>query len=207
MMLHTHLDTAVLAHSERRVHVGEQWAATPQALPATAHYVALGHIHKPQRVAAAPSPTVYAGSPLALDFGEVGEDKSFVVVDVAPGTIPAKIDRVPYEGGLPLADVKGTLEQLRARQSELVDAGWLRVTVPLDAPDPEINRAVRRLLPNAVVVHAELAEAKTAETGWADKDASPSELYAAWHERARGEAPEQPLLDAFGTLYKSQSRS
>lgn len=41
LLAHTHLDAAVLAGSERRVHLGEEWAATAQILPATAHYVGL----------------------------------------------------------------------------------------------------------------------------------------------------------------------
>src|SRR6516165_2077220 len=80
LMAHTHLDGAVFSNSERQVHLGEDWAATPQSLPADAHYIALGHIHKPQRVQAAPVPTEYAGSPLQLDFGETGQQKSFVVI-------------------------------------------------------------------------------------------------------------------------------
>jgi exonuclease SbcD len=74
LVAHTHLEGAVVSGSERQVHIGEQWAATPQALPPRAHYVALGHIHKPQSVGTAPAPTCYAGSPLQLDFGEAGEE-------------------------------------------------------------------------------------------------------------------------------------
>src|SRR5262249_46165460 len=56
LMAHTHLDGAVIAGSERQVHLGEEWAMTAQSLPSTAHYVALGHIHRPQRIAAAAAP-------------------------------------------------------------------------------------------------------------------------------------------------------
>jgi len=101
LMAHTHLEGAILSGSERQVHIGEEWAASAQALPAFAHYVALGHIHKPQRIETAPAPTYYAGSPLQLDFGEVGEEKSFVVIDARPRQ-PARVERVPYRGGTPL---------------------------------------------------------------------------------------------------------
>src|SRR5207249_4918701 len=101
LVAHTHLEGAVLSGSERQVHIGQEWAAAPQALPPQAHYVALGHIHKPQRVQSAPAPTYYAGSPLQLDFGEAGEEKSFVVVDARPRQ-PARLERVPYRGGKPL---------------------------------------------------------------------------------------------------------
>ncbi len=47
---HSHVSGARPTGSERVVTLGDDWAATPQSLPATAQYVALGHIHRPQRV-------------------------------------------------------------------------------------------------------------------------------------------------------------
>ncbi len=51
-------------------------------------YVAMGHIHKHQCVLESP-PVVYAGSPERIDFGEAGEDKGFVWVEIAGPGIPA----------------------------------------------------------------------------------------------------------------------
>ena len=63
---------------ERELHMGDAYAATPQAIPAGPQYVAMGHIHAPQKVPGAPVPAEYAGSLLALDFGEAGEQKRVV---------------------------------------------------------------------------------------------------------------------------------
>lgn len=63
LMAHTHLEGAAFGNTERPVHVGQDWAATGQTLPTTANYIALGHIHKPQKLAGA-LPAYYAGSPL-----------------------------------------------------------------------------------------------------------------------------------------------
>ena len=75
---------------ERELHMGEAYAATPEAIPPGPQYVALGHIHAPQRVPGARVPAEYAGSLLELDFGEAGEDKRVVIVDVEPG-LPAVV--------------------------------------------------------------------------------------------------------------------
>jgi exonuclease SbcD len=49
-------------------------------------YVALGHIHKPQDLNEnAHPPVIYPGSIERVDFGEVGDDKFFVVADVERG--------------------------------------------------------------------------------------------------------------------------
>ncbi len=199
LMLHTHLEGALLAGSERRVHLGEEWAATPQALPSDAHYVALGHIHKPQPLPGAPAPAHYAGSPLQLDFGEAGEEKSFVVVEAQPRA-PASITRIPYQGAKPLAQVRHTLSELEREAARLRAGGWLHVTVPLALRDPDLAVKVRRLLPNAVRVEAELPAAAETQSVALPRGTPPGVLFTAYHERTHGRPPEPALLAAFERL-------
>lgn len=209
LLLHTHVEGAAHSGSERRVHLGEEWAATPQAIPASAHYVALGHIHKPQRLAAAGSPAQYAGSPLQMDFGETGEEKSFVLVDARPGQ-PARMERVPYRGGKQLKRVRATLKDLERDAAALAGPDLLlAVQVPLETPDPDINARVRGLLPNALRVDVELPAARTlfdAPAAAARAHATdPAELYAAYVRQSRGEAALEPeLLQAFKDLYAEE---
>ena len=89
VVAHSHIAGAKGCGSERVVTMGDEWAATAQSLPAAAQYVALGHIHRPQRIDAAGPHTQYAGSPMQLDFGEVDDEKSFVVIEVTPGQAAA----------------------------------------------------------------------------------------------------------------------
>jgi len=201
LMAHTHLEGAVLAGSERQVHLGEQWAATPQALPSTAHYIALGHIHKPQRIDAAPSPAYYAGSPLQLDFGEAGERKVFMLVEAQPRQ-PARIEAVPYSGGKPLLSIQSGLADLEKDADRLRESGWLRVRVPLDKPDPDLNGKVRRLLPNALVVEAEIRrETPRNPEVRPPAGASPVELFRAYFLREHERQPEPELLETFEKLH------
>jgi exonuclease SbcD len=199
LMAHTHLDGALLGDSERRVHIGEEWAAAAQTLPATASYIALGHIHRPQKIAGT-LPAYYAGSPLQMDFGEAGQEKTFVVVTAAPGK-PAAVEHVPYEGGLPLADLRASLAELEADAATHRGRGWLRVTVPLGKPDPDVSRKVRALLPNALVVHAELPDAEAPARLRLDAGASPVARFGAFHAREHGREADAAALEAFGELY------
>jgi exonuclease SbcD len=198
LCLHTHLDGASFAGSERRVHLGTDWAAMPQALPPTAHYVALGHIHRPQSVLA-PSPTEYAGSALQLDFGEVGEQKSFVRVDAEAGR-PARIERVPYRGGRSLAIARGSLDELADRRAELGGERWLKVIVELERPDPDLARKVRDLFDDVVFVDFECPEVEAEEEESVTIEGDPTELYRRWFEREHGRPPEAPIVEAFERL-------
>lgn len=201
LMAHTHLEGAAFGDSERRVHISEDWAATPQTLPTSASYIALGHIHKPQKLAGV-LPAYYAGSPLQMDFGETGEKKTFVVVTAAPGK-PARIEHVPYEGGHELVDISATLDELQRMADKYRSGCWLRVTVPLKEKDPDINRRVRDLLPNALVVRAELPETIPLPTRPPSGD--PAEQYKSYYEREYERVPETELVETFKRLHSVAS--
>ena len=200
LVAHTHLEGAAFGDSERRVHLSEDWAATPQTLPPTATYIALGHIHKPQRVAGT-LPAWYAGSPLQLDFGEVGQEKTFAVVEAAPRR-PARVEHVPYEGGRPLRDIEKTMDQLSCYARENGDDCWLRVTVKLTEKDPDINRKVREILPNVLVVRVDLPQAEVWDSDRPEAGAPATELYAAYHRREYEREPEPTVLDTFQQLHE-----
>lgn len=206
LMLHTYLEGALFSGSERRVHLGEEWAAAPQALLASAHYVALGHIHKPQHLESAPGQAHYAGSPLQLDFGEAGEEKGFLLVDARPGQ-RARVERVPYRGARPLARVQMPLIELEREAATLRERGWLWVTVPLGAPDPDLNQKVRALLPNALRVEALLPprELSVAALRSRHEGADPGQLYSDWCCAQHGGPPDEARLLAFRELLAEES--
>ncbi len=198
LLAHTHLEGAVFGESERRVHLSEDWAATPQTLPPTAAYIALGHIHKQQKVAGT-LPAWYAGSPLQLDFGEVGQEKSFLVVEATPRR-PARVERVPYEGARSLRSIAGTMDELAAAAGR--DDCWLRVTVNLTGKDPDVNRKVREILPRALVVRVDLPQAEVRNGTRPEAGASAIERYAAYHRRAYEREPEPVVSATFQQLHE-----
>lgn len=202
LMAHTYIEGAIFGESERRVHIGEDWAALPESLPSTASYIALGHIHRPQKIDV-PVPTYYAGSLLQMDFGEAGEEKSFVVVTASPGK-RATVEHIPYEGGLPLVDLRATLAELE-EAADQYRTGWLRVTVPLTEKDPDLNRKVRELLPNALVVRAELPEVEEQPEIRLAPGVSPVGHYRAYHLRTHQQEAEWAVLETFQNLYDQAS--
>ena len=202
---HSHVAGAKPTGSERVVTLGDDWAATPQSIPSTAQYVALGHIHLPQRVHAAGPHTEYAGSPMQLDFGEVGQLKTFAVVEVAPGR-PPRVERVPYEGGTQLGDWSGTLPELEASIERLRAFGFLRVRVSLDAQMPELNRRVRQLLANVVVVDAVLPDVGPVTPDAPPVSLAPADRFRAFYQRRHQRAPEEAAIALFNELYALAER-
>jgi exonuclease SbcD len=145
---HLYVHGAVKSGSERALHITDAYAAQAASVP-TVSYAAFGHIHKPQRLAG-PGSSCYAGSPLQMDFGEEGEEKSVVLVEAAPGR-PAKLETVALRKGRSLRTLRGTLAQIAELTPQVGDA-LCRVVVETDHPTPDLSEQVRALLPRATLV-------------------------------------------------------
>ena len=125
------------SYTERRIEISDTYLTEADALPAVS-YAALGHIHRPQAITRGGMTARYAGSPLQLDFGEAGEDKSVVVVDADPGR-PVRVELVPLRAGRRLHEFTGTLEELRAQAGQIGDA-FVRAVIVSERADPEPGR-------------------------------------------------------------------
>jgi len=179
---------------ERELHMGDAYAATPQAIPPGPQYVAMGHIHAPQRVPHAPVPAEYAGSLLPLDFGEAGEDKRVVVVDVEPGRL-AVAESVPVPCPRPLVRVAGTWEAIEARAEELADT-YLDLTVDTSAVDVTLGQRARETFPMLVNVRPRRRETDRGSAREPRRSRSLAQLYDAYFRREHAEeAPPADLLD------------
>jgi exonuclease SbcD len=183
-----------VSRSERELHIGDAYTATAQAIPAGPQYVALGHIHAPQPVPGAPVPAAYAGSLLPMDFGEAGEAKRVVIVDVEPGRL-ATLRSMPIHAGRPLQQVRGTWEEVAARAEELAGS-YLDLTIAVGGPDPELGRRAAALFPYLVRVRAERpAQARRERT--ADARPADDELYASFVRATTGDDAPPALVELF----------
>ena len=134
--------------SERAVHVGEDYATRTGDIPAVS-YAAFGHIHRPQEIGGS-NHVRYAGSPIQIDFGEEGEDKSIVFVEAKPGATAA-VETVPLSGGRRLLSISTTLPELSSIAARC--AGRLcRVTVRTETPVTDLSNRVAEALAGASVV-------------------------------------------------------
>ncbi|MEH0971199.1 exonuclease SbcCD subunit D [Micromonospora sp. CPCC 205546] len=138
---------ATTGGGERDAHTVLGYAVPATVFPGTAHYVALGHLHRSQRVQG-PCPIRYSGSPLAVDFGEQENVPSVTVVEVT-ATTAAQVREVPVTAATTLRTVRGTLAQLAEMQ--VPDEAWLRVFVR-EQPRAGLREEVQELLPSALEI-------------------------------------------------------
>lgn len=127
LMAHTFVHGASQGGGERQAHFIEDYGIDTQMLPSTANYIALGHVHRPQKINAG-SPTRYCGSPLQMDFGEKGQRKQVNIVDVAPGT-PGKVTEVALTSGVPLVRLQGTVDAVDAAARGIDGPAWIQTMI------------------------------------------------------------------------------
>ena len=103
-----------LSDSETTVHVGglDQVEAS---LFAGFDYVALGHIHKPQKIGE--KPVYYAGSPMKYSFGEVKQLKSVLYLEMEKEGL-TKVESCPLRPLREMRKVKGSLTEILKQGAE-----------------------------------------------------------------------------------------
>ncbi len=191
VVAHAHVAGGVTGGGERSAHTIFDYAVSPLAFPSTAHYVALGHLHRTQRVEG-PTRIWYPGSPLQMDFGEADDTKNVLLVEVEPNR-PADVRPQELASGRRFRTVAGTLAELAelaARAGRADDDGTCSVQPGLDhlrvvvAEPSRVGLAdeVRALFPTAVEVRVEPPEGTTrAELPDPGVDQrNPTELFAGY---------------------------
>ncbi len=184
---------------ERPLHIGQTYAVNPQRLPSNAHYVALGHLHRRQKVGQT-TQAYYSGSLLQLDFGEANQPKSVWIIEATAGQ-PARVEAVALTAGKRLQDVRGSLEELRSQAVDM-PAAYLRVFVQVDGPFAGLAEQVREILPGAVAIIPEYPGERTQHEETMDhKAVSPSELFSNYYRQQHGGDVPPPLLGLFQRLF------
>jgi exonuclease SbcD len=129
-----HLTTVGASASEsvREIYVGALEAFPTSAFPPAA-YIALGHIHRPQKVGGLEH-IRYCGSPIALSFDEAKQQKEVLMVDLDSSGLQ-QITPLAVPCFQPLLALKGTLLELQAAIRDAAQLGtaqtpvWLEVLV------------------------------------------------------------------------------
>lgn len=119
--------------SERPIQLGGSLAVEPSVLPKNAQYVALGHLHRPQRVKGTDVAAYYSGSPIQYSKSETSYSKALYIVDVCIGE-KAKIEEVYLKNYKPIEVWKcESIEEAveRCRENSQRDI-WLYLEIKTD---------------------------------------------------------------------------
>lgn len=158
-------------------------------------YVALGHIHGPQRVE---RETVrYCGTPLKYSFSEAGQQKSVTVVELgAKGNVAVRT--VPLTPMRDMVELKGTYETLTLRdfyEGAGYPGDYVHITLTDEDDIPDAVSKLRVIYP--YLMKLDYDNTRTRAGGVIDspedrRDKSPLELLEEFYEKQNG----RPMAEA-----------
>lgn len=121
-------------------------------------YVALGHIHKPQKISR--DTMRYAGSPLKYSFSEINHKKSLCIAELKEkGTV--EIRTIPLQFLRDVRDVRGSLAEIMAMD---YSEDYVRVTVTDELVPPDARVTVSTVFPNMMLFGVENSKTGDAVT-------------------------------------------
>lgn len=212
---HAHMaGGAVSEDSERSLVIGNAEALPASLFGPQISYVALGHLHKPQKVNGEER-IRYSGSPIPLSFSEIDYKHQILdirldgeqLLSVEPRLIPRAVN-LQRLGPAPLGEILAQLGALPDIDllAEEQRQPWLEVRVRLDEPQPDLRQQVENALQGKAVRLVRIAAEYAGQGAHDTQDSggqlieldqlSPEELFRrAWRDAYANEADEQTLKD------------
>ncbi len=150
-----HLTTvgATTSDAVRDIYIGSLDAFPADAFP-PADYIALGHIHRPQKVGGCEH-IRYSGSPVALSFDETTRIKSVFLVTFEAGKL-ASVEPLEVPVTQQLVTLKGSMTEISQQLEQWRDAPpdskiWLDIEVSTDEYLNDMQRHIQDLAANLPV--------------------------------------------------------
>ncbi len=142
LIAHTFVSGAQHSDEERSLtRVGGIETVRPEVFEG-AHYVALGHLHRPQSIGA--DHIRYSGAPLAFGFDEANAQKSMSMIELDRDGI-SKIENIPFS---PVREVR----VLQGKHAELLlgepSRDFIKAVLTDDTPVIDAMKRLREVFPN-----------------------------------------------------------
>ena len=176
-----HLTALGISQSDsvRDIYIGTLEGFAADGFP-PADYIALGHIHRPQKVAKTEH-IRYSGSPIPLSFDELKHTKHVNIVDFCGDKHTAQVNPVEVPVFQAMASHSGTLEALKQQLSVYENSEqtvWLSLEVQSQGYLSDLQQRIAAITEplNAEVLQLRRARQNTAHNGVPEQKETLSEL-------------------------------
>ena len=177
--------------------------------PASLDYLALGHLHGPQRLGRELDPDTrgpvarYAGSPLAFSFSEMHHAKSGALVTLdARGVSDVQLVSTPTPRRL--SEARGVLDDLLSRAFDDQAQDWVRVLVTDASRPAQLRARIKERFPHALIIQhspGELVGTHQAKTVTSAHD--PLQVSAEFIQDVGGAAPSDAEAHVLRRAYEA----
>ncbi|WP_069649274.1 exonuclease SbcCD subunit D [Caloranaerobacter ferrireducens] len=186
--------------SERPIQLGGGLTVDIDKLPFKAQYVALGHLHKPQKVKSEKIKAHYSGSPIQYSRSEIGYSKCVYIIDVKPKQEP-NIEEVYLKNYKPIEvwKVNGIEEAIKKCEENKDREVWAYLEIVTDKVISKSEiREIKKIKPDIlsiIPIIKDKVEAIEEFENYSERDIV--ELFTEFYIREKNVEPSEDLIKLF----------
>lgn len=184
---------------ENAINIGGASAIYSENIPEEIQYIALGHLHRCQKVGK--REIWYSGSPLAYSFSEDEQDKFFLIVDIEPNEKPI-VRKRKIESGMPIKNllaynVEEALRVLKANQNYWVQLRYIN-NKALSYEETTLLHSAHSHLLQIIPEIQSTNERNEQRSRILEVQDNPLELFKEFYKHTRaGQEPDDILIELF----------
>lgn len=207
LVSHLYMQGGEITDSERPIELGGAFTVNPAALPEKAQYIALGHLHRPQKVKGTNLNAYYSGSPLQYSKSERNYSKGCYIADVHAGE-NAQVEQVLFSNPKPIQvwrckGVDEAIEKCRANADKDV---WVYLEIITEEyisqedikTMKELKKDILQILP--IIKKSEEAVTVDEER----KEKSVKELFTDFYKYKRVAEPDDEIIKLFLSIVNDE---
>lgn len=186
--------------SERAIELGGSFAVDAQMLPEKAQYIALGHLHRPQRLTKENRQIYYAGSPLQYSRSELNYSKCCYLVNISPRA-SAVVNEIYFKNYKPIElwkcdSIEATIERCRENSEKNI---WVYIEIKTDRHiDQSEIKEMKELRADIIEIRPILTGAKEEEIEFKGiSERGIGELFSEFYLSKRKTEPTEELMSLF----------
>ncbi len=180
-----------LSDSEQRIVTVGGLDSVEASLVEHFDYVALGHIHGPQKVK---SPHIrYCGTPFKYSVSEEHQEKSITLVTLGPGGLEPKIETIPFSFSQDVRREQGMLADILSRATEENCHDYISVTITDEKEPYHAKEQLEEVYDHILELRVDngRTRAMTVLPGEEDFAQDPGEVFAAFYQEMQGQPMNQ----------------
>lgn len=191
-----------ISDSERSIELGGSFAVESIMLPKKAQYIALGHLHRPQRIKAEGEARniYYAGSPLQYSKSEVNYSKCVYLIDIKAAS-EAKVTEVYLKNYKPIevwkcGSIEEAIEKCRENSESRI---WVYLEIKTDRHITQMEIKEMKDLRRDIIEIKPLVEGQGSEEFDFDtiSERSMGEVFKEFYKSKRSVEPTEELMNLF----------
>ncbi len=189
--------------SERDISLGGTYAVYGDALPKNVQYVAMGHLHRPQKIKTHCQHAYYSGSPLQYSKSELGYKKCVYIADIKAGQEANVWQReLTIYKPIEVWRFDGIDEALKVCEEKKDVTAWVYIEILTDTPLTfEQIKAIKTFRPDAVQTAVVLkSDEQRQESVERTTERTILEEFTEFYRENRGCAPNAQLIKIFSEL-------